>query len=225
MVRQLGFLAVCVLGLSSIARAADLTIEAVELAAPEALAADVAKTLAPGSFKVTDGKKVVCEVWLATKWPAKAGFKATEEVLYPFEVGELIGAIRFPRKTTDFRNQEIASGVYTLRYGQQPVDGNHVGTSPTRDFLLLSPAAEDQSPARLDKDKLFKTSKDAAKSTHPAIMTVLPVPADADLDATPTLIHEEAKEIWSALIKGNEVAGDKTSPRVLNLVIVGHGGE
>jgi hypothetical protein len=225
MVRQLGFLAVCVLGLCSFASAADLTVEAVDQAPPEALAADVAKTLAPGSLKVVDGKKVVCEIWLASRWPAKAGFKATEEVLYPFEVGELIGAIRFTRKTTDFRNQEIAAGVYTLRYGQQPVDGNHVGTSPTRDFLLLSPAAEDKSPARVDKDKLFKTSKDAAKSTHPAIMTVLPVPADADPATTPSLVHDEGKEMWSALVKGTEAAGEKTAPRLLNLVIVGHGGE
>jgi hypothetical protein len=224
MLRRISFLTVCLLGLCSVATAADLTIEAVEQAAPDALAADIAKTLAPGSFKISDGKKVVCEIWLASKWPAKADFKATEEVLYPFEVGELIGAIRFPRKTTDFRNQEIAGGVYTLRYGQQPVDGNHIGTSPTRDFLLLSPAAEDKSPARVDKDKLFKTSKDAAKSTHPAIMTVLPVPADADAAAAPTLVHDEAKEFWSALVKGVD-AGDKGAPRLLNLVIVGHGGE
>lgn len=225
MVRQLGFLAVCVLGLASVSRAADLTIESTDQAPPEAIAADVAKQLAPGAFKVSDGKKVVCEIWFANKWPAKADFKATDEVLYPFEVGELIGAIRFARKTTDFRNQEIAAGVYTLRYGQQPVDGNHVGTSPTRDFLLMSPAAEDKSPARVDKDKLFKTSKDAAKSTHPAIMTVLPVPADADPANAPSMIHEESKEMWSALIKGTEAAGDKTAPRLLNLVIVGHGGE
>ncbi|HEY2840267.1 MAG TPA: hypothetical protein VGJ26_14015 [Pirellulales bacterium] len=223
MVRQLGFATLCVLGLCVAASAAEYGIESAEQALPTELAGDVAKQLAPTAFKVTNGKKGVCEVWLAKKWPAKADFKATEEVLYPFEVGELIGAIRLARKTTDFRNQEIAAGVYTLRYGQQPVDGNHVGTSPTRDFLLLSPAAEDKNPARVDKDKLFKISKDAAKSTHPAIMTVLPVPDDADAATAPTLVHDEAKELWSALLKGT--AGDKNAPRLLNLVIVGHGGE
>ena len=44
---------------------------------------------------------------------------------------------------TDFRGQEIKKGVYTLRYGQQPEDGNHIGTSELADFLLAIPAGVD----------------------------------------------------------------------------------
>ena len=42
--------------------------------------------------------------------------------------------------TADFRDQGIPAGTYILRYSQQPVDGAHVGTSTTRDFLALLPA-------------------------------------------------------------------------------------
>jgi len=225
MFRQLSFAIVCVLGLCTAAAAEEYGIDTVEQAAPAEVSPDVAKQLLPVSFKISNGKKAVCEIWLTEKWPIKAGFKATEEVLYPFEVGELIGVLKFPRKITDFRGQEIAGGVYTLRYGQQPVDGNHVGTSPTRDFLLLSPAAEDKNPARVDKENLFKISKDAAKSTHPAIMTVLPVPAETDPATVPAMVHDEGRELWSALVKGSETVDGKPAPRLLNLVIVGHGGE
>ena len=132
-----GYLAVLGVGLLlGVSRAADdYKVAAAEQSVPEEVAADIAKLITPESFKVTSGKRTICELWLRKAVPVQASFAPTDTVLYPFEVGQLVGVVRFARKTTDFRNQEIAAGVYTLRYGLQPVDGNHVGTSETRDFL------------------------------------------------------------------------------------------
>ena len=105
-----------------------------------------------------------------------------------------MGVLRFPRKGADFRGQEIAAGAYTLRYGDQPVDGNHVGTFDTRDFLLLLPAGADESPAALAEADLFEKSAQAAGSTHPAI---LPLVKPAGDGAKPTLRHIEEKEWWT----------------------------
>ena len=80
------------------------------------------------------------EFWLRKTIPASG--KPTGPrgaVLYPILAeGELLGALRFPGEGHDYRDQTIAQGVYTLRYGLQPVNGDHLGVSPFRDY---APAA------------------------------------------------------------------------------------
>jgi hypothetical protein len=211
------------------ARAADsYQVASTGQSLPDEVAADVAKLMAPTAFKITSGKRTLCEVWLRKTLPVQADFTPTETVLYPFEVGQLIGVIRFPRKTTDFRNQEIAGGVYTLRYGLQPVDGNHVGTSETRDFLLLSPAAEDKDPAALEPEGLYKFSREASATTHPAILPMQSVSPDVDDDRAPSMVKDESGELWSVLIKGTIAAGtedDQKETRLIQFVVVGRAAE
>ena len=115
--------------------------------APAAMIApEIASQLQSTGFKVTKGSAMLCEVWLAKEWPIAADAKTGGEILYPLTPGEFIGVIRYARKASDFREQDIPAGTYILRYAQQPVDGAHVGTSPTRDFLALLPAAKDRDP-------------------------------------------------------------------------------
>jgi hypothetical protein len=190
---------------------------------PKELAADVAKALSGTGYQVTAGGKAVCDVWLAKEWQAKAKFTPTLSMLYPIESGELIGAIRYPKKAGDFRNQEIRAGVYTIRFGLQPEDGNHVGTSMTRDFLVLLPAAKDAKPARIgDVMALFKQSAAVTGATHPAILAMLAVPEDGQ---SPAVRHLEDRELWSLRLSGKAKAGDKTSDLPIEFVIVGHAPE
>ena len=135
----------------------------------------------------------------------KSDGQPADTILYPFEVGVLMGVLRFPRKGADFRGQDIASGVYTLRYANQPVDGNHVGTFDTRDFLLMVPASADQSPATIPEMDLFKTSAESAESTHPAIMPLVkPDAADA-----PAMRHVEEQDWWAVRLSGQGLAGQE----------------
>src|SRR5262245_14902975 len=117
--------------------AADHHVEALAEAAPaDAISPDIAALLNTEGVRLVRGSnRAVCDLWLCKEWPLTTFDSG--ELLYPFEPGQLIGVVRYPRKGSDFRDQPIADGVYTLRYAQQPVDGAHVGTSPTRDFLLL----------------------------------------------------------------------------------------
>jgi hypothetical protein len=204
--------------------AADYTIEAVaEAPAPDGLAETIAKQLSPGGLKVMRGTRTYCEIWVAQDVQVAADFTPSDTVLYPFGVGQLIGAIRLKSKGQDFRGQEIKTGVYTLRYGQQPVDGNHVGTSPTRDFLLLVPAADDQSLDPIAQEDLFKESAEAAQSAHPAILSLLP-PGDA-AGELPALVHREEDDVWSARFVVKDSAAGKAGKLILNLVIAGHAKE
>ncbi len=211
------------------ARAADdYKVAAAEQSVPDEVAPDIAKLLTPHVSKVTSGKRTLCEIWLRSAVPVQAAFAPSDTVLYSFEPGQLVGVIRFPRKTTDFRNQEIVAGVYTLRYGLQPVDGNHVGTSETRDFLLLSPAAEDKDPAKLEMENLYKISRDASETTHPAILPLRAVSPDTEADKTPLLVHDEAAELWSVVVKGATATGtdgDQKEDKLIQFVVVGHAAE
>ena len=46
----------------------------------------------------------------------------------------MVGAVQFPEVWKDYRKQKIKAGVYTLRIGVQPEDGDHMGTAPFNEF-------------------------------------------------------------------------------------------
>src|ERR1051325_2650292 len=98
-----------VVSLTAVASAADLTVERLNEPAPsDAVSPAIAAQLSPTGYKVSSGTRTVCEVWLAKEWPVKPGFAPSISVLYPFEMGQLIGVMRYKRKAEDFRKQELA---------------------------------------------------------------------------------------------------------------------
>jgi hypothetical protein len=211
--------AVFILGPAALA-ADDYRVEKLEDGPPaDDLSAEVVAKLSPTGYKVVDANgKPVVEIWLAKELATKADFQPTLTILYPLESGSLVGAVSFPRKGSDFRGQDIARGTYTLRYGNQPQDGNHVGTFETRDFLLMLPAASDRDPKTFAGTDFFATSAEAAQSTHPAIVPMLkPTEGDA-----PAMRHVEEMEWWVLRLAGT---GAKGAKQPLELVVVGKAAE
>lgn len=72
----------------------------------------------------------------------------------------------------DFRRGRVKPGVYTLRYAQNPVDGNHQGVAPQRDFLLLAQTQADTSAANVARDELLALSRNALGTTHPTVWSL-----------------------------------------------------
>jgi len=203
--------------------AQDYKVEKNEEPAPaDELAPEITSLLQPTGMKFIKGEsRTVCEIWICKEWPLK-GDKVDGEVIYPFQPGQLVGVIRYPRKASDFRDQDIEKGIYTLRYGQQPVDGAHVGTSPTRDFLLVLPAAKDRSPATLEYKPLVAASKETSGATHPAILSLQRL---SDSTEKLAVRHNEEKE-WQILrFIGKTSQGGKTADQAMELVVVGNAGE
>lgn len=204
--------------------AADHKVEKLAEAAPkDGLAPEIAALLSPTGFKVIRGEsRVVCEVWLCKEWPIKET-KVGGEVLYPFQPGQVMGVARYPRKGSDFREQDVPAGLYTLRYGQQPVDGAHVGTSPTRDFLLLTPAEKDKSPDIVaDFKALSKASAQTTGTSHPAILSLQRL---SDSKESLAIRHQEDKDWWIVHVAGKTKSGEKTADQAVEVVLVGHAGE
>jgi len=139
---------------------------------PSELAPAVAQTLEKTGARITGPSGVVCEIWLRAQAPT--GAKSTDEnvTMKSATPGALLGAIRFPGRGFDRRGQQIKSGVYTLRYGLIPVNGDHQGAAPQRDFLVLVQAAEDKdASATLTFEALMALSKKASGTPHPAVLS------------------------------------------------------
>jgi hypothetical protein len=186
--------------------------------APVGVSDAVKGLLNPQGQQVTADGTAICTVWLAKSLATKKDFKPSLNIKYPFTSGQFIGVMRVDKASefTDFRGQEVAAGVYTLRYSQQPVDGNHVGTSELYDFLLAVPVAKDVDPAAIKGlEDLFKRSAATAGSNHPAIYSLLPPAADAKAAA---LEHDSGKEQWVLTLIGQTAAG---KPLPVKLIVVG----
>jgi len=112
------------------------------------------------------------EVWFAKTVAANSSASPSSDFAYPsLTEGEFLGVLHFPGPGADFRGQAIKPGFYTLRYGLIPQDGNHMGVNPTRDVLVLCPAAADTDlGANLKFDDLIKLSRQASGTPHPAFL-------------------------------------------------------
>jgi hypothetical protein len=203
--------------------AQDPKVEKLATPAPaDAISPEIAALLEPTGMKVAKGSQTLIEFWPAKEWPIAADAKTGGEVLYPLTPGQLIGAARYTRKGGDFRDQEIPAGTYVVRYAQQPVDGAHVGTSPTRDFFVLSPAAKDRQPATLDYKTLIATSKQTTGTEHPAILSLQRAEGG---NAGPAARHD-ADHDWVILhFQGHGKQGGQTKDLPVELVVAGKAAE
>ncbi|MFQ5720347.1 MAG: hypothetical protein ACE5IK_12435 [Acidobacteriota bacterium] len=133
-----------------------------------------------------DGSEV-CRVWLRREISGLAQ-------------GVLVGLISFPEAWSDFRSQPVAAGSYTLRYARMPSDGNHLGASPTPDFLLLLSLEDDADPATIpDFDRLVALSSKVSGMNHVAPLNLARVGQQSDFPAIG--FNEDDLEVLFARIK------------------------
>jgi hypothetical protein len=200
-----------------------LKVEPLKEAPPSDLADKVREALQESGVRVLDGQgKPFADIWLRKAVPASgkpAGPKGA--ILYPvLSDGELVGALRFAQEGHDYRDQAIAPGVFTLRYGLQPVDGDHLGVSTYRDYLLLVPAAKDPSPDRLARKALETRSAEAAGFNHPAVLILLAPPAGV---SSPGVTHDEEKNLWGVVLTLPLGVAEESgaTPLPVQLILVG----
>ena len=199
-------------------------IEVLKQPPPASVAASVREGLSGSGYRVVNGGgKAYAEFWLRKAVPASekpAGPKGA--VQFPFLAeGELLGVLSFPGEGHDYRDQSIVKGVYTVRYGLQPVNGDHLGVSVYRDYALLLPAAKDTAVADLPRKPLQERSAESAGTSHPAILMLVAPPATAP--APPAMAHDEEKNTWGAVVPLSlEVKGAAApTPFNVQLIVVG----
>jgi hypothetical protein len=139
---------------------------------PAELAPGIARVLAQSGFKIAGNGAPYCELWFRATAPRGARSDQHNVTLPSIPIGALVGVIHFDVRSTDRRGQPIKAGWYTLRYGVMPDNEAHQGAEPQRDFLLLSPAADDRDPdSTPDFDHLVSMSRKTTSAPHPAVLS------------------------------------------------------
>ncbi len=149
------------------------------------LAPGISQALEKSGFQITANGARYCEIWLRGSAPASPASHepdgALPAVTLPhIQEGALLGAIRFDAQGSDRRGQTIQPGVYTLRYGIMPMNDQHEGAAPQRDFLLLTPAAEDRDLNYTPNfEALVAMSRKASHTPHPAVLSLWRAASDS----------------------------------------------
>lgn len=163
------FVLVLLLANASGVRAQSLSAARSEVPPPDELSAAVKGSLGGAAAKVQSGT-VTLEFW----WVKSLDASESGEGWARVAEGSLVGAVRISDPYPDVRGRRIKPGVYTLRYALQPMNGDHLGVSPHREFLLVSPAAADMSTAPTGHQGTVDLSKQTTGVAHPAVWSLDP---------------------------------------------------
>ena len=141
---------------------ADLKVT--DKAAPKEIDPSIQKLLQPKAIQAGP-----YEFWLVSELPTAKGLDGLKQAT-------LLGAVSLPKPARDYRDDEVAAGVYTMRLILQPQDGNHLGTSEFPQFAALTPAKLDTKPDGItDYKSLVKASSKETSTDHPVILSLRPV--------------------------------------------------
>jgi hypothetical protein len=200
---------ICIASASSLA--GECRVEMIDGAA-EGVDPAIAKLLQPRHAKVRIDDEELCQIWLTKSW--KTHDKTEKPSAVPIEYrllpGSLVGVIRVAHTLFDLRDQEIPSGVYTLRYAVQPEFEAHRDSHESRDFLLLLSPTLDKSPEPAAKaDKMIADSAESIQSMHPAFM---PLVKPSEIDRAKSVRRDERDENGWILMVGGSGEDGKSMP-------------
>ena len=130
------------------------------------------------------------DIWLVQKLerpPTVPGWSNVDS-------GTLVGAMRCRGEFKEIRGKAVKPGVYTLRYGLQPQNGDHLGISAVPRF----PAAQSQRRSTRTRRCSASTasvalSKEVIGTAHPASLSLDP-PEDAPGAVLSTYKNEHGHE-------------------------------
>lgn len=189
--KRLLLASIAVLAAAAVAAADEFTLQPLKEAAPADVAEAVRKELPTEGHRILKGDKPYMDFWLRPYAPASAE-KAPLGVRFgEIRPGSFLGVVRVHAGASDFKNQKFPAGVFTMRYAIQPEDGDHQGTTESRDFLLLGPAAADPSPAELGEKESVKLSSKVNGKKHPIALWLVPPEEEGK---GPRVVRNDMKE-------------------------------
>jgi hypothetical protein len=197
-------------------------IEPVILPVSSSLPRSLRAALDPRGTRLVDGSgEVECELWWVNTVPTQKGASASDVFYNNLSVGTLLGVTHFAKEGHDFRGQAIKAGYYSMRYGLTPEDGNHMGVSSYRDFVLLSSvSAESEAKQTLPFDELLKLSGQVTGTGHPAVMSLVQV--NTTFKTFPVLSQDDANLcILQVKLSGQPAAGGTQQEFPLAIVLLG----
>jgi hypothetical protein len=215
----------CFLGLallltgSTLSAAEKYKLQPLKEPAPEDVSDKIRPALAAEGLRVVDSKgEPFADIWLRRSIRTVEDKSEQGVKVGILEEGSILGVARFHKKSSDFKGQSFKPGLYTCRYGWQPRDGDHLGVTASRDFLLLSPVKTDQKLDPLVTKEIIKLSSEVTGSKHPAVLYLMKL--DEAGEKLPRLVEDEDLGHWIVECEVPNEAKDK-KPLRLRFVIVG----
>lgn len=197
----------------TLAAAQDASISELSDSIPGDYSATVQDAVAEKGYKLKLGGSPIARFWFAPQ--LTLADSASSELGISFgqlQPGSFVGIVELLEPWNDYKDSSVPAGKYTLRYGVQPADGNHMGVSYYRDFLLLSPADQDTDPDSVyNYGELVAFSIQAAGSPHPAIMALFPLYEEV---SEPKMVKNDLDQ-WTLAVPFESIT--------LGLVVQGHG--
>jgi len=189
---------------------------------PKEIAPSIQKLLGKTSIQLQDSSgKTIGEFWFRSEIPADATPEQIKNGLTYREVkqSEVLGVVRFDADWTDYRKQKVKAGVYTLRLGYQPADGDHQGSSEFQEFLVALAADKDKGPELLEFKQMAETSAKSIGTGHPGVFMLFP---NAPPGAKTELVARP-KNHWVINTKGEITVGGKKAgaPFGIGMTVVG----
>jgi hypothetical protein len=209
--KKLSWLLVILVQLANGANAADLALKVVDKEPPKEIDASIRAKLQSKAVQLLDGDKPVFEFWFATEILLQSKPASVSKALDAIRQTTLLGAVSVGGNQRDYRDDDLAAGVYSMRFVLQPQDGNHLGTSEFSYFVALTPAKIDTKLDGIaDYKALVKASSKETTTDHPVILSLRPASSDAGEDLK---LNEPAPDHKSVRVKVPAKAGDseKTS--------------
>lgn len=174
------------------ATAADLTLATTEKSPPEGVAGEISAVLEATAIQLKNGEEPEIEIWLRKETPLKDTPEEPRTAMKAIAQGTLLGVMAVHKDRRDYRDDDIAEGVYTMRFALQPQNGDHLGTSVYPYYALLIPVAHDTSLDGIEGyDAVTEASSEDTATEHPVIVSLRP--ADAD-DASEPKLTEPADD-------------------------------
>jgi hypothetical protein len=142
---------------------------------PAEIAEPIRAELDEKVLRIATEDKATFEFWFRKELPLAEKPAGGTLGLTTMKEGAILGVARVAGEHYDFRNEEIKPGLYTVRLGIQPEDGNHLGVAPTRTFALLIPAKQDKKLDPIEHDALMKAAAAINAAKHPSNLNLQPV--------------------------------------------------
>lgn len=221
LVRSTSLLSTLAAFCSVLINASDFSVKPVEKAPPSNLGDSIKAELRNEALVILQKGKPIYELWLTKQLNLKTPITSSAKALTAVPQASLIGAITVIADERDYRDDELYKGVYTIRFGLRPEDGNHLGTSDHLFFAVLIDAKNDQELGKIVKSKqLVKASSKTSANDHPMILSLFPVKKS---DAVTPSIHEPAPEHEAIRlsIPAKAEDGSDAGPVIFDLVVAG----
>ncbi len=200
---------------------ADLTLKVADKEPPKELDPSIRAKLQSKAVQVMNGEKTAYEFWLSSEVPLQSKPASVPKSLDAIKEATLLGAVSVPATRRDYRDDELAAGVYTMRFALQPQDGDHLGTAEYSYFAVLVSAKIDTKPDGITEFKaLVKASAKTASGDHPVILSLRPAPSD---DGDPPKLNDPTPEHKSVRVKVPAKLSDEKTSLTFEIVCEGKG--